>query len=652
VRRSVRQPTLLVVDNFEHLVPAASLLSALLDASPHLKLLVTSREVLHLYGEHCFAVPPLPVPDTTHLAPLSTLLENAAVALFVARATAAHRDFALTTAKAPAVAGICARLDGLPLAIELAAAHAGTVAPATMLARLERRLSVPASGCSDVPPRHQTISNTLDWSYELLTAAEQQLFRRLAVFAGGCTLEGAEAVCNARGDLACVLQDGLSSLTDKSLVHVLADDGEPRFGMLETIREYGLERLGTSGEQDQLRKVHAAYCLVLAEEGNATIGPMERREWLTCCEIEQENFRAALDYVIGSEQAEWAQRLGVALHAFWDRQQALAEARSRFESILALGGARARRSPMWAKAACYAAGLASAQADYDAVLRLHEAGLTVCRDLGDDKGVITALTGMGFAERGRGDHAAARRWFEQSLEATRGLGDAWRTAAALSNLAIALDALGERHAARATLYDATELFREIDDQAGVAWSLNRLGDFAREHGELVEASRAYTEGLAIFRQLRDEWGTARSSADLGYLACEQQDYGAARHWLSEALQICQELKQGRGMIHVLEGFAVLAACQGHSERALTLGGAAAALRQTASVATSTRMRALVDEALTRAWEHQGASAARQLWVAGALLPLHELVALALTGDPQSPASPYAPRDSRASAPGS
>jgi predicted ATPase len=632
VRRSVYHPTLLVVDNFEHVMPAAALLSALLDASRHLKLLVTSREVLHLYGEHCLAVPPLPLPDTTHLAPVATLRENAAVALFVARATAADRTFALTTANATAVAGICSRLDGLPLAIELAAAHARTLAPAAMLARLERRLSVPASGCSDVPPRQQTIQNTLDWSYGLLSTEHQQLFRRLAVFAGGCTLEGAEAVCNARGDLDCVLQDGLAALTDKSLVHVVADEGEPRFGMLETVREYGLQRLGNSGELEQARKAHAAYCLVLAEEGNGAIGVTNRREWLTCCEIEEDNFRAALDYVIGSEQAEWAQRLGVALHAFWDRQQALAEARSRFESILALGGARARRSRMWAKAACYAAGLASAQGDYHAVLRLHEAALTACRDLGDAKGVITALTGMGFGERGRGDYVAARGWFEQSVEAARRLGDTWRTAAALSNLATVLDALGEYHAARTILHDAAQLFRGIDDQTGVAWSLNRLGDLARERGNLVEAHEAYSEGLAIFRQLKDEWGIARSSTDLGYLACEQQDYRTARQWLSDALQICHELEQGVGMIHALEGFVVLAACQGDTERAVTLGGAAAALRRMASAATSARVRGLVDEALARAWEQQGASAARQLWVVGALLPLHEVVSLALTCD--------------------
>jgi predicted ATPase/DNA-binding winged helix-turn-helix (wHTH) protein len=628
-RMSVNEPTLLVLDNFEHLLPAAPLLVALLDASRYLKILVTSRAVLRLYGEHCYSVPPLALPNRAHLASLSTLRNNPAVALFVARATAVQREFALTMENATTVAEICCRLDGLPLSIELAAARVGTLSPPAMLARLQIRLNLPGSSYCDVPARQQTLRNMLDWSYELLDAAEQQLFRRLSVFAGGCTLEGAEAVCNAQRDLPWELQDGVSSLIDKSLLRQASHRDEPRFGMIETVREYGLELLAASGEQEAIRRAHAAYCLVLAEEGDAAIAPVERDEWFALCDVEHENFRAALDYVIAGEHAEWAQRLGVALHAFWDRQDRLAEGRARLEAILALGRAEARRCYTWAKAACYAAGLASVQGDYDAMLTLHHAALDVYRELGDHKGVITELTGIAFAERGRGDHTAARCWFEQSLEACRTLGDKWRIAAAMSNLANALDAVADRAQACTMLEEAAGIFRDIGDWSGVAWSFNNLGDIAREHGDLVEAKRAYEEGLSIFRQMPDRWGTARSCVDLGYLACEQHDYVAADDWLAEALRICQALEHRRGIIQAIEGFAVLAALQGHAERALMLGGAAAALRKNANVPTPKRVQALFERAMQLAWTQQDASSARTLWAAGAVLPLRDVIQSAL-----------------------
>jgi predicted ATPase len=631
VRTSIDKPTLLVLDNFEHLIAASPLLASLLDANPYLKLLVTSRTVLRLYGEHNYSVPPLALPDRADFVSLPALLHSPAVALFVARATAVDPRFALTMENAGAVAEICCRLDGLPLAIELAAARVRTLAPSALLTRLHHRLNLPGTIYRDLPARQQTLRNTLDWSYELLEPAEQQLFRRLSVFAGGCTLEGAEAVCNARQDVDCELQAGIFSLIDKSLVRLVSQQDQLRFGMIETVREYGLERLNASGEVSAVKRAHAAYCLVLAEEGNAATTPGERDEWLALCQVEQENFRAALDCLIAGEHVEWAQRLGVALHTFWDRQDRLAEGRARLDAILALGGAEARRCERWATVACYAAGLASAQGDFDATLALHHAALDVYGELADQKGVVTELTGIGFAERGRGDHAAARYWFEQCLEACRALGDKWRIAAAMSNLAAALEATGDRARATKMLKDAAEVFRDIDDWRGVAWSFNQLGDIARDHGDPVEAVSAYREGLAIFRRLANEWGTARSCADLGYLACEQHDYAGARARFAEALRICQTLGHGYGIITAIEGFAVLASLQGEAERALTLFGAVARLRKTTRVPKSKSVQALLDRALDLAGTQQSASAARSLWAAGALLPLHDVIQSALEG---------------------
>jgi predicted ATPase len=635
VRTSVQEPMLLVLDNFEHLLPAASVLAALLDASRHLKMLVTSRSVLRLYGEHCFSVPPLVLPDRRHLTSLSTVQQSPAVALFIARAKAVQPDFQVTIDNAADIAEICRRVDGLPLGIELAAAHVRTLAPAALLTGMHAGLEVPASGYRDVPERQQTLRNTLDWSYALLDPALQQLFRRLSVFVGGCTSDGAEAVCNAYRDLPWPVEEGLSALVDTSLLHRLVRHDDVRFAMIETVRGYGQERLAASGEEAAIRRAHAAYCLVLAEEGNAAAAPAERNSWLMRCDVEHENFRAALDYLIAGAHAEWAQRLGVALHAFWDRQHRLAEARARMDAILALGDNQARRCPSWARAACYAAGLASAQADYDTMIDLHHAALDVYRAIDDQKGVITALTGLGFAEQGRGDHAAAQLWFGQSLEACRRLGDHWRAAATLSNLANVLAAVGEYDSACATLEEAAGVFREIGDRSGVAWSYNLLGRMSREGGHLLEAGRAYQSALAMFREMADKFGTARSCADLGYLACEQHEYGAAHGWLAEALRICHTLEHGRGIVDAIEGFAILAMHQGDAARALTLGGAAAALRKTMNAPANKGNQTLLEEALERAWREQGASSARSLWIASALLPLQDVIRCALdAGEPR------------------
>jgi predicted ATPase len=628
VQAGVREPTLLVIDNFEHLLASASLLGKLLDASHSLQMLVTSRAVLHLYGEHNYSVPPLALPDRAHLLPVSSLRNNPAVALFVARALAADREFALTQENAAAVAEICCRLDGLPLAIELAAARVRTLPPHAMLARLNRRLNLPASSLRDLPERQHTLRHTLDWSYGLLSAGEQKLFRRLSVFAGGCTLESAEAVCNARGDLQLEPLPGVSSLLDKSLLQQMDVGAEPRYVMIETVREYGLELLANSGEREDISRAHAAYCLVVAEEGMATTTSVERNEWLASCQAEHENFRAALDYLIADDHAEWAQRLGIALHAFWDRHDHVAEGRARLESIIALGGAEAHRCATWAKAACYAAGLATVQGDYGAALSLHQPALDVYRELGDRRGIITELCGIGFAERELGNHAAARRSFEQCVAECRELGDKSSFAAALSNLAGALAALGDYAEACAKLEEAARMFREIGAWSGVAWSCNHLGDVARYRGDLTEAARLYQEGLACFRQVQDPWGVARSCADLGFLACDQGDHTAAHHWFTEALRTFRALGHLRGIIHAIEGFAVLSAITGAPERALVLGAAIAVFRRQVKAAARQHEEELLTRALDLARTEGGASA-RQLWSAGSFLRLDDAIGIAL-----------------------
>jgi predicted ATPase len=289
-REFVHLPTLLLLDNFEHILPAASLIARLLDACPALTVLVTSRAVLHVYGEHEYPLAPLAVPDRNQFRSIEDLSQNAAMRLFVQRAIAANPAFALSVRNAWIIAEICCRLDGLPLALELAAPRLKVLSPADLLDRLQTRLELLTNGATDLPARQQTLRRTIDWSHELLSEAEYRLFRRLSVFSGGFTLEGAEAVCNTAQDLCMDLLGGLVSLVDKSLLHEVHVEGAvARFGMLETIREYGLEQLRKSGEMEKTTRAHAAFFLVIAEEGNPQLTPAQRSNWLALCDVEHDN---------------------------------------------------------------------------------------------------------------------------------------------------------------------------------------------------------------------------------------------------------------------------------------------------------------------------------------------------------------------------
>ena len=327
---------LLVLDNFEHLMPAAPTVAELLAMGPNLKILVTSRSALHVYGEHEFPVPPLALPDSRSAASVETLSQCPSVALFVQRAVAARPDFELNWESASAVSEICARLDGLPLAIELAAAWVKVLSPTSLLTRLASRLRLLTGGARDLPQRQQTLRAAMDWSHDLLSAAEQKLFRRLSVFVGGCNLEGAGAVCDTKADLDLDLLDGMASMVDKSLVRQVEAEGEPRFMMLETIREYASEKLAASGERPQTKRAHAAYCLVLAEE-EATEESEE--EWLERLALEHDNFRAGLEWLTETGDAEWGLRLGTALFRFWEMRECLAEGRDKLGKVLKLPGA-------------------------------------------------------------------------------------------------------------------------------------------------------------------------------------------------------------------------------------------------------------------------------------------------------------------------
>jgi predicted ATPase len=617
---SLRAPTLLLLDNFEHLIQGAPMVAELLAMGPELKILVTSRAALHVYGEQEFPVPPLALPDSRSTSSVDILSHNPAVALFVQRAVAAKPDFELNRENAPAVAEICARLDGLPLAIELAAARVKVLSPSSMLTRLASRLQLLTGGARDLPQRQQTLRAAMDWSYDLLNAAEQKLFRRLAVFVGGCNLEGAEAVCDTKGDLDVDLLDGMASMVDKSLVQqVEHTKDESRFVMLETVREYALEKLSASGEQAPTKRAHAAYCLVLAEEEAMAQSGAEATEWLERFALEHDNFRASLEWLTETGDAEWGLRLGTALFRFWEIREYLAEGRDRLGKLLALPGAA--RSTKARTRALFAAGvLAGEQGDYTSADTLISESQEIARRLNDKTSVAVSLNALAVFARDRGDVAVAQRLFEESLALWKVLGDQKAVAQALSNLANVLKLQRDYDGARGLYVDCFAIFCGIGDKTGVAWSLNYQGDVAREQGESEAARILYQQGLAIFRELGDRWGIAGTLADLGSLAREQQDYSAAYSLYRESIKIFQELEHKRGIARLLECFACAAAAQFHAERSLRLAGAAAALRQNIGApltpAEQAKLEVILDPARQALANTSGATA----WLEGWTLP--------------------------------
>jgi predicted ATPase/DNA-binding winged helix-turn-helix (wHTH) protein len=601
-------PFLLLLDNFEQVLPAAVVVAEIMETCPLLKILVTSRSRLHIYGEQEFHVTPL--------------AQNSAMELFAQRATAVWPDFAITPENAPAVEEICSRVDGLPLAIELAAARIRVLSPSAILDRLKRPLQLLTGGPLDLPERQRTLYNAIDWSHGLLKDAEQKLFRRLSVFVGGCTWEAAEAVCNTRHDLAIDLFEGLSSLVDKSLIY-RADqaNGESRFAMLETIREFALDRLTQSDEEHVTRRAHAAYCLVLAEEGNPELGPADRARWLTNCDAEIDNLRAALDWLFETKDLDWALRLSAALFRFWDMREHLSEGRVRLETVLRLAGAERTRDR--ARIAHFAGALASAQGDYLFAEKFLKQGLTLYEELDHAPGIAASLNALAIAARDRADYASAQSYFERSLACWRLLSDQLAIARCLHNLANVVKVRGDYPHARRALGEAAAIFEKLGDRSGAAWSINQQGDIARATGDIVAARALYWRALAAFREAGDPWGSARSLTDLGYIDFEQANHLSGRAAFREAMEIFAGLGHRRGIARTLEGCACLALAEGHAARALTLAAAARQLRRLIGAHLSQTEQSTLDRMLAPAWRLLSDSEGKLAWEKGSAMSLEK-----------------------------
>jgi tetratricopeptide (TPR) repeat protein len=510
------------------------------------------------------------------------------------------------------------------LAIELAAARTKVLSPSAILGRLQSRLQLLTGGARDLPERQQTLRKTIDWSHDLLNEAEQKLLRRFSVFSGGGTLEAAEAVCNTGLDLQIDLFEGLSSLVDKNMVQrVDRTDADARFTMLETVREYALERLVTSGEEASVRKAHAAYCLVLAEEGNPELNVPERAAWLSRCDLEVDNFRSALDWLMQNPNLEWGLRLSMALFRFWDMREHLIEGRACLEAILRVAGDG--HSKERARISQFLGALATAQGDFPAAQHFLEQSFALYEQLGDQWGVAVSLNALAVSARDRGDYGSAQHNSERSLVCWRALPDKLSVARCLHNLANVVKVRGDYSRAQAVLREATSIFEELGDTSGAAWSINQQGDIARDECDLATARHYYQRALSAFRKAGDRWGVARSLADVGYVYCEQGDYGAAHGAYREALEIFADLGHRRGIARALEGNACLAMAQEHAARALTLAAAAQHIRRLISAPLTQAEQLELDQKLVRAKESLSEPAAIEAWGKGASMSLEEAV---------------------------
>ena len=496
-----------------------------------------------------------------------------------------------------------------------------------MLARLEKRLSLLTGGALDLPTRQQTLRSTVDWSYSLLNSAEQKFFRRLSVFSGGCTLEAAEAVCDAKGDLGLDALDGMASMVDKSLAqHVEQQESETRFFMLSTIREYALERLAESDDEPVIRRAHAAYYLVLAEEGAQDA--VARPDWFDRFEAEHDNFRLALEHLIKTGDAAWGLRLGAALFRFWETREHFSEGRDFIRRLLALKDAT-KFPKVRARLLFAGAVLASEQGDYASAHKLFEDSLEASLEQQDSRGVAVALNALGVNARERGDLEQATLLFERCVAIWKDLGDSADIARALSNLASLMKLKGD-HARATSLFDeCLAMFRKAGDEAGAAWTLNYLGDVSREKADF-DTARSYCEqSLAAFRQLNDDWGIASALTDLAGLACDQGHNAEALRLYGESIRIFEKLGHRRGMARVLECIAVSAAAQSNAELSLHVAGAAAALRQRLGAPLPPTEQPRLEKALDFARRALGNAAGMTAWMEGWAMPVEQAVEEAL-----------------------
>lgn len=667
---------LLLLDNFEQLVNCAPVLEKLLEATSQLKLLVTSRVALNLSVEKEYAVEPLklPPPETVTAGP-QELAHQAAVALFVERASEIKKNFALTNENAADVARICLKLDGLPLAIELAAARIKLLTPAQILERLSDRFKLLIANASDLPARQQTLRATLDWSYQLLEEAEKQLFARLAVFAGGFTVEAAEAVCNASGDLEIEVLDGLESLANKNLLKEYQwRDEQTRCQMLQTIREYALEKLEKSEVAETLRESHSLYFTGLTEALHSKLKGAEQQAALQQLDSEYDNLRLSLDWSLNRKKAETAALLSCGLWRYWSGRNLWSEGRAYVEGVLEQFDALTTENQ--ARILQAAGFMVQGLGEYQQAIDYYNRSLALCRKLDNKSSIATILTNLGRVADNQGDYASAEKYFLESLEVCREIGDTWSAAANLNNLgniisnrgdygqaekyyqesltlvtrlgdktyiASALNNLGNMAAYRDDMdtahryyEESLKLRREVGDKLGVSYALTNLGSVAYVQKNYSLAYDYYLEGLEIRREVGEKFGVAASLTNLGLLAYQQQNYAEGIGYFQESLKLKKELQDRYGIAVALLGLAAISTKMGlamnfqpHLQRAACLCGALTALMTLMKGALQPSEREIYQE-ISELLQHQAGEALfDKEFAVGQSMSLEEAIGYAL-----------------------
>ena len=658
--------TLLLLDNLEQVIAAAPLIASLLETAPGVRVLATSRAPLRIRAEQEVPVAPLALPaERPGEVALPAAAASPAVQLFVARAQAVKPAFTLDERTAAAVGAICRRLDGLPLAIELAAARVRILPPDQLLNRLDERLQLLTGGSRDLPARQQTLRATIAWSHDLLDAEEQMLFARLSVFAGGCTFEAAEAVCAAAGDLGIEMLDGLEALVEQSLLRQgEGPDGEVRFAMLETIREYGLEHLEAMPDAETVRRAHAAFFLNLAEEAEQYLAGPEQVGWLDRLGAEHDNLRAALGWLDHAGARELEVRLAVALWRFWWVRGHLSEGRTWLERALA-GGAEA--PPAVRERALSAAGvLAESQGDYERAAPLHEAALVLSRQLGDREAIGNSLANLAIMAHDQGDYNRATELHEQELALWREIEDEAGIASSLYYLGrvalsrgddasasvlleqslgmfrkldhkagqgAGLESLGslafyrEDYARAAALYgESLSIWRELGDRRMIGYELANVGEAIQHQGDLTRAEALYQEALAINRELGEKRATAYALGQLAKVSQARGDYIQAAELFTKSLVLRRQVGEKPATIESLEGLAALACLLGEASLGARLFGAAEALRKSIGAPRPPAYRAEYERHVAVARTALGEAAFAEAWATGQALSLDQAIA--------------------------
>lgn len=632
---------LLILDNCEHLLDAcAALADAILHAAPRVKILVSSREALGVGGEIVFHVPSLTVADIQHLPPLEELLHYEAVRLFVDRAVAIQTHFALTRANAKAVAQICYRLDGLPLAIELAAACVNVLSVDQIASRLDDRLRLLTHGSRTALPRHQTLQATIDWSYGLLSTQQQTLLRRLSAFVGGCTLEAVESVCadvlKQSDILSGDVLDLLSSLVNKSLVIADTSGFEQRYDLLETIREYTRAKLVAAGEEEMVRARHLDWFLQFAERAEHELHGVDQVLWLDRLELEYDNFLAALDWSMSeapsrqlkSSRHERGLQLAAALWWFWRSRGSPREGRERLTTLLGQTPSPRKRL-VRAKALFGAGALAFAQGDFAAAHAFYDESLVLCRQSGGEHEMIMTLNGQGALAQSQSDFAAAQSCYDEALALSRKIGFPWGIASSLLNLGYLRLYTGDYAAGSSLFEQSLAISRQLGDEDSISWLLMNLGLISYYQADYARARVLYEESLAFWHASRNKARLAILFNNLAFVELHERNYDKARTLFVDSLNILREIGNLRLVGDVLEGLAGLAAAERRPELAARFFGAAQALFESIGLEIESGNKEEHEHNVNEAREQLDEAAFATAWEEGRKMSIEEAMQYAL-----------------------